>query len=130
MSRLYLSESGRVIPTQCEELTVFRRARKQLELPGTEAPATLYLLARSYGESAGRLHLSVNGTELTPIDPAATSTYGWYAVQVQPAALREGANTIELWAELSVSLCFHLEHCLQQSQDEHSFVLLRWGRYV
>ena len=47
MSRLYLSESGRVIPTQCEELTVFRRARKQLELPGTEAPATLYLLARS-----------------------------------------------------------------------------------
>ena len=122
MSRLYLSESGRVIPTQCEELTVFRRARKQLELPGTEAPATLYLLARSYGESAGRLHLSVNGTELTPIDPDATSTYGWHAVPVQPAALREGANTIELWAELSVMKAWSLALEAGRAGDGGSWV--------
>ena len=57
MSRLYLTESGRVIPTQCEELTVFRRARKELVLPGTRGRATLYLLARSYGERAGCLQV-------------------------------------------------------------------------
>jgi hypothetical protein len=36
MSKLYLTETGRVIPTLCEELTTFRRARKRLRLPATE----------------------------------------------------------------------------------------------
>jgi len=102
MSRLYLTESGRVIPTQCEELTVFRRARKELVLPGTRGRATLYLLARSYGERAGCLHVSVNGTQLPPIEPDATGTYRWYNVPVQPLSLREGPNVIQLWAESTV----------------------------
>ena len=122
MSRLYLSESGRVIPTQCEELTVFRRARKELELPVTESSATLFLLARSYGESAGPLHVSVNGTELTPIEPDATGRYGWHAVPVQPAALQEGANTIQLWAELTVMNAWSLALEAGRSGDGGSWV--------
>ena len=46
MSKLYLSENGRVVPTLCEELTTYRRARKLLHLPPTSGPGVLHLLAR------------------------------------------------------------------------------------
>ena len=36
MSRLYYSEEGRVMPSLCEELTIFRRARKTLTLARDE----------------------------------------------------------------------------------------------
>ena len=51
MSKLYFNETGRVIPTLCEELSTFRRARTLAYGPESEAPATLYLLARAYPES-------------------------------------------------------------------------------
>ncbi len=51
MSRLYHSEKGYVLPTLCEELTRYRRARKVLHLPGTSEPATLYVLARAWPDS-------------------------------------------------------------------------------
>ena len=62
MSKVYYTESGYVLPTLGEELTGYRRARKQLELPGTSAPAALYLLARPYTGSGLPLRISVNGT--------------------------------------------------------------------
>ena len=51
MSRLYYSEDGRVMPSLCEELTTFRRARKTLALPATDAPGRVYILARPYPDN-------------------------------------------------------------------------------
>jgi len=98
MSRLYFCEKGHVIPTQGEELTCFRQARKVLELPATAAPATLYLLARPWPETSQPLRLQVNGTPLPSIAPAAAG-YTWYQVPLAPGLLREGPNTFELWTE-------------------------------
>jgi hypothetical protein len=101
MSRLYLSEEGRVLSTLGEELTAFRRARKQLELPGTDEPGILYVLARSHGDVVRPLHLAVNGTEVAPIEPDATGVYCWREIEVEASLLREGMNSFEFWAETS-----------------------------
>ncbi|MSS72438.1 MAG: transglutaminase domain-containing protein [Candidatus Latescibacteria bacterium] len=99
MSKLYYSEDGHVVPTLCEEVTTYRRARKVLHLPRTSAPGTLYLLARSYKESPLPLRVSVNGTEISPIPPGNPIAYFWYRVPVEAARLREGANTFEFWTD-------------------------------
>ena len=102
MSRLYLTESGHVVPTLGEELTRYRRARKILDLPSTEGEATLYALVRPYEDSDAPLRISVNGTELDPIQPPEAIAYYhhlWYQVQVDPSLLTSGANTFELWTD-------------------------------
>ena len=102
MSRLYLSEEGRVAPTLGEELTTFRRARKQLELPDTGEPGILYVLARSQGNGVPALRLAINGTEVEPIEPDATGVFIWREIEVEASLLREGANSIEFWTDTSV----------------------------
>ena len=102
MSKLYHTEEGRVIPTLGEELTRFRRARKTLELPATEAPATLFVLARSYGDAVPPLRLAINGTEAEPIPPDASEVYRWREIEVDPSLLKEGPNDFELWTDTGV----------------------------
>ncbi|NKB66906.1 MAG: hypothetical protein GKR89_07595 [Candidatus Latescibacteria bacterium] len=99
MSRLYLSEEGRVIPSLCEELTRFRRARKELVLPHTAAPAKLYILARPYAATSGSLYLTVNGREVEPIAPEPAGAYRWWETVVPAELLKEGINHIELWCD-------------------------------
>lgn len=99
MSKLYLDESGRVIPTLGEELTIDRRARKLLQLPATAADATLYLLARPYPESQVPLRIAINGLELPPVAPSWSGAYLWYAVPVAAGVLRPGENVVELWCD-------------------------------
>ena len=99
MSKLYLSESGHVVPTLCEELTTFRRARKVLYLPPTDAPGTLYLLARPYADAGRPLRLAVNGVEIAPIQPEPTNGYLWYQTPVEATLLKPGPNTFELWTD-------------------------------
>ncbi len=99
MSKLYLNESGHVVPSLCEELTCFRRARKVLHLPPTAAPATLYLLARAYADSDRPLRLAINGVEIAPLQPGPTSGYLWYQIPVEAAVLKPGPNTFELWTD-------------------------------
>ncbi len=89
MSRLYHTEEGRVIPSLCEELTRFRRARKILDLPATAAPAEVFLLARPYPGHTGPLRLSVNGREAAAVEPSRPGVYQWYRVEVEAEALRE-----------------------------------------
>jgi len=98
MSKLYLTESGHVIPTLCEELTAYRRARKVLNLPATENPASLYILARSYPETSLPLCLAINGRPMA-IEPRAPDTYQWYTIPIDPAWLIAGENTIDLWSD-------------------------------
>lgn len=101
MSKLYFTESGRTVPTLCEELTRYRRARKTLVLPPTAEPATLYLLARTYPKSAWPLRIAVNGTEIAPMPPRPAERYCWYAVYIEPKCLRAGANQFEFWTDSS-----------------------------
>jgi hypothetical protein len=95
MSKLYLSESGHVVPTLCEELTTYRRARKLLELPATSASGTLYILARPAAGCALPLRLAINGTELPSIAPNSSEAYFWYDLPVDAGLLRPGANRFE-----------------------------------
>lgn len=95
MSKLYYSEMGHVLPTLSEELTNCQRARKVLDLPGTRAPATLYVLAQPYAGSDVPLRASVNGAEIDPIPPTAVKAQTWYQVTLPPTLLRAGPNTFE-----------------------------------
>jgi transglutaminase-like putative cysteine protease len=101
MSQLFLSESGHVIPTLCEELTCERRARKVLTLPHTEGPATLWFLARAYPGCTTPIRVSVNGFELEPLQPQAPY-YLWYSASIQADKLRSGENRFELWTSSPV----------------------------
>ncbi len=97
MSRLFYTEEGRVMPTLCEELTTFRRARKRLALPATDAPGQVYILARPYPENAAPLRVAVNGGEVIAIEPDRPGAYSWYEFPVSD--LRAGDNTFELWTD-------------------------------
>jgi transglutaminase-like putative cysteine protease len=99
MSQLYLSEAGRVVHTLGEELTTFRRARKTLQLPPTVHPATLYVLARPYAETSLSLRVAVNGNEIPAIMPERPGSYNWYAITLDDALLRAGANSFDLWTD-------------------------------
>jgi len=101
MSKLYYNEAGHVLPTLCEELTSCRRARKVLVLPGTQAPASLYVLARPYAGSSVPLRISVNGTEIEPLLPGGVHAHAWYEISLPPSLLRPGANTFEFWNDAS-----------------------------
>lgn len=99
MSRLYHSEEGRVMPSLCEELSTFRRARKHLGLPATGAPAQLWILARSHPENGAPLHVRLNGADVADVVSQKPGAYQWECVDVPPEALREGTNTVELWTD-------------------------------
>jgi len=96
MSRLYLTEKGHVIPTLCEELTIYRRARKIIDLPRTRDTGILYVLARPYPGASQPLHLSINGKRAA-IQPEPCADYCWYEVPVNAASLRTGTNIFDFW---------------------------------
>ena len=100
---LFLSERGHVSPSQCEELTHYRRARKELVLPpaATERPADLYCLLRRWPHYNDPLHGAINGW---PFHVEATEGYPflrWVKVQVPNGGgvLRAGVNRVELWTD-------------------------------
>jgi hypothetical protein len=99
MSKLYYSESGNVIPSLCEELTIRRRARKIIQLPLTQSTATLFLLARPYPGTEHNLRVSVNSTELPAISPTDIEGYNWHTVRVPASHIRSGANLFEFWTD-------------------------------
>jgi hypothetical protein len=99
MSKVYYTESGHILSTLGEELTSYRRARKILDLPGTAAPAALYLLARPYSGSGLPLRLSVNGVEIDSLEPAGGQAHAWYEITLPPALLRTGPNTFDFWTD-------------------------------
>ena len=99
MSRLYHSESGQVIPSVCEELTSYRRARKALDLPGTRDPAQLYVLARSYPDNSSPLRIKVNGADVPAAPPDETHIYNWRSVDIPASLLVAGLNWFEFWTD-------------------------------
>ena len=99
MSRLFHNESGRVIPSLCEELSLFRRARVILNLPATGSDATLYVLARPHRVVDNPLHVSINGIRLDANHAGPDLHYRWYERTVKAEILREGDNVVEMWTE-------------------------------
>ena len=100
MSKLYLTEDGSVVPTLCEELTSYRRARKVLDLPSTADSGTLFILARPHRTCDPPLRLSVNGTELSSIQAVSwDAPYCWYAVRIDRLCLRPRRNIFEFWTD-------------------------------
>jgi len=92
MSKLYLTESGHVLHTLCEELTTYRRAPKVLRLPPTKAAATLYVLVRPYPRSDLPLRLSVNDTEIEAIQTESSGAYRWYEVRINAIPAQDGSE--------------------------------------
>ena len=88
-----------MIPSLCEELTRFRRARKILELPATAAPAEVFLLARCYPDNTRPLRLAVNGAEAAALEPSRPGAWQWYRLEVEAGALRPGPNRFEMWTD-------------------------------
>ena len=101
MSRLYHSETGQVIPSVCEELTSYRRARKALDLPGTREPAQLYVLARSYPDNSSPLRIKVNGVDLPAAPPDETHIYNWRSVDIPASLLRRGTQLVRVLDQFS-----------------------------
>ena len=99
MSRLYHNESGRVIPSLCEELTRYRRARLRLDLPATGSDGALFVLARPHRAGGNPLNFTINGVRQEAIHPGADLHYRWYERTVKAEDLREGDNVVELWTE-------------------------------
>ncbi len=120
MSRLYYSEEGRVLPGHCEELTRFRQARKHLDLPATEAPAQIWILARAYPQCHTPLILSLNGIDVAAVRAQRPGTWFWHRVDVEANAFRPGPNHLDLWTDTSAmdgwSLALEAGHALPQSE--------------
>lgn len=99
MSRLYYRESGRAIPTLGEELSAWRRARKRIRLPSTNADARLYVLARAEQECAIPLRVSVNNRTTIDVAPRGVGFHRWYEVPLPASILIGGENAIEFWCD-------------------------------
>lgn len=99
MSKLYFSEQGYIIPTLCEELTTFRRARKVLNLPATNQNAKLFLLARPYPGTEYPLRISVNQVEIQPLLSKHAKSYIWFEVPLASNLLKQGENIFEFWSD-------------------------------
>jgi len=99
VSKLYYTESGHSIPWFGEEITRFRHVKKMLTLEAVAQPATLYILARNDDGVRLPLRLSVNGTEIAPVDPYPLTWYRWHPITLDPGVLQPGDNTFELWCD-------------------------------
>jgi hypothetical protein len=98
MSKLYATETGRVVRAVGEELTTFRHARKVLELPATSQAAHLHVLARPHAPDPGPLHITVNG-HATSVNPTTAGTWHWLDLSISPDQLVAGENILELWTD-------------------------------
>jgi hypothetical protein len=70
-----------------------------LELPGTAAPARLFVLARSYAGSQAPLRLAVNRTEAAALLPGHYTGWRWLEFQLAPELIQAGSNTFEFWTD-------------------------------
>ncbi|MDP6505504.1 MAG: transglutaminase domain-containing protein [Planctomycetota bacterium] len=96
MSRLYLSESGRALAHNNEEITRWRWAKKQLGLPkgAVGARADLWLFLYLYKGNRKPLRVELNGKHLADLGHNDTREGGWNwcSVSVPPGRLKAGVN--------------------------------------
>jgi len=99
VSRLFYSESGRIVRFLNEELSSRRRARKVLHLPqDVRSGGTLYVYAHPHKGCARPLKLTFNGHPFE-IAPDGLQGFHWLALPLKREHVRPGPNTVELWCE-------------------------------
>ena len=100
MSRLFLSERGRALLSNTEEITRWRWVQKCLDLPPAvaEAGADVWLLLQMYEKNRRPLHVRVGGKALGHIEPDAglAAFPVWTRLEVPAGRLEGGTNRIEL----------------------------------
>ena len=129
MSTLFYTERGYVTPDENEEVNFFRRAYKNLNLPETNAPAELFILARPHHLDVSPLKIEVNGQTTLFLEPQGDApAYRWYKVSVPDSALRAGENSFQIWSEGSAmnSWSIALDKSIDGSQG--SFLSLDGGK--
>ena len=99
MSKLYYSETGRVLHLENEEVCTRRRIRKVLHLPGgTRTGGTLYVLAKPHPGCQAPLRVRVNGRGYSV--PVRHDPYlAWFDLRLAAGVLKAGRNVVEIWAE-------------------------------
>jgi hypothetical protein len=130
LSTLYATESGRQIPSLGEELTIRRRARKEIVLPATRREGLLHILAASHHGNTLPLRVAINGEEVLPIGPGGPG-YRWYTVSVLPGRLADGPNRFEFWTDAEAMNAWSLavEYGHPTSRSWISVDMARsWGR--
>jgi hypothetical protein len=100
MSRLFFSETGRLLYLENEELASYRRARKVFRLPaGIQGGATLFLLAKSRRGCRRPLRVQVNGRRTLSLAPKHVHYLSWFALHLGAGDIRGGTNVIEIWSD-------------------------------
>ena len=100
MSRLYLSERGRMLMADNEEITRWRWAGKRFRLPraAADASADLWLCLQVCDGNRLPLDVQLNGTPLARVAPESHphGNYWWARVPVPHRRLKAGINDIQL----------------------------------
>ncbi len=121
MSKLFYSETGRLLHLENEEVCTRRRIRKVLHLPaGARTGGTLYVLAKPHPGSQTPLRVQVNGRGyLIPVKRRGTvagagqahpldetdlllpsgAYLAWVEVPLAAGVLKAGRNVVEIWAD-------------------------------
>jgi hypothetical protein len=102
MSKLFITDNGRVLKDHNEDLTRWRWAKKVLHLPrgASVADADLWIMASAYAGNKLPLRVQVNGAvagNIKPIDD--NGTYHWYRLHIPARLLRAGDNEFLLVAD-------------------------------
>lgn len=129
MSRLFHTESGRIIFHAIEEVSRYRRARKVLTLPSQTGPGgTLYLFGSAHPGQNAPLQVTVNGKEFNVASVENSRMMArWFALDIGPGVLREGRNSVDVWCDTPAMDGWMLG--LEDGhQDPQSFLSLDGGK--
>lgn len=100
MGRLFHSERGRFLIHNNEEITRWRRVKKELTLPSAAAgeSARLWLLVNEYADNRVPLQIEFNGKSLASLPGGKHGGLGWRwrSVDVPARLVKAGPNTIKL----------------------------------
>lgn len=97
MSKLLITDNGRVLKDHNEDLTRWRWAKKVLRLTGgaAKADADLWIMASAYEGAKTPLQVKVNGKSAGVIKPSKDAgLYRWHQMNLPARLLRQGDNEI------------------------------------
>ncbi|MDP6124279.1 MAG: hypothetical protein QGH20_00815 [Candidatus Latescibacteria bacterium] len=100
MSSLVATEKGHLVPSQCEELSRWRKAKKRLPLPDAlTSGATVYIYARKHPDTDAPLVIDIGGDQFTISVEADVPAWRWYKIYISQPQLAKSGGQIVLWAD-------------------------------
>src|SRR4051812_33047392 len=103
MSRLFVTERGRILLHANEEIARWRWARKLLRVDRQPDSAQLWLFVRPYPNTQEPLRIDVNGKRAGVLKPEerSESAWQWRALPLRRGTIHRGVNEIMLRSESS-----------------------------